>query len=77
MKKLLLITLLALTPTLALAEGEGSGRGECDRGGDRYRCFNYTPGNPFYQPSQGFYTGAIGGEPVVVDRAPSARHRSR
>jgi hypothetical protein len=78
MKKLLLVTVLALSPTLALAEGEGSGRGECDRGGDAYRCFNYTPGNPFYRgPADGVFTGAIGGAPVVGNRAPAARRRAR
>jgi hypothetical protein len=77
MKKLLLITVIALTPSLAMAEGEGSGRGECDRGGDSYRCFNYQPGNPFYRPSQDVFTGAIGSEPVIVNRAPAARRRTR
>ena len=77
MKKLLLITVIALTPSLAMAEGEGSGRGECDRGGDIYRCFNYQPGNPFYRPSQDVFTGSIGSEPAIVDRAPAARRRTR
>jgi hypothetical protein len=73
MNKLLLIAAIAMTPSVALALGEGSARVECDGATVPTQRCPY-PGNPFYQPSNNAFTGAIDRQPVVIER-PARRPR--
>jgi hypothetical protein len=61
MKTILLTAIIALAPSIALAQG-GSSRGECDdpRYADPHRCGGASYGNPFYvPPAGGVYTGGV------------------
>ena len=75
MKKLLIVAAFAFIPSVAVADP-----GECDsatKDTNTPRCFNITPGNPFYvPPNQGDFTGSIGSQPAPVYREPGARRQT-